>query len=423
MALEQARQHKQMLDESVAVTCFFRAMELLEGEPESPEHSQAMWSLSFTQMADGRCRGGAGVARGGAGDRSPGGQPGPGGDGGAGVGAPRGHRGGPERGAPAPRRGGRAGHAARRRADPRRLRVLRGDLDLSGALRLGAGDGVDEHVDPLLRARVDRRVHRAVPLPPGGDRPAARAAGPGRGAGAAGVRGAAGGQPLQRRPGATASWWTSGSVAATWPAPRRRSRRPWRSVTTASRGGVACCWPRATRRPRCGASPGALADQGFLARERRVFVLPVHVTACLAVGDEPGGQRERRRARGAGSTVRHARTGRGGRGGAWRAGAPPRRHRGGDRLAAGRASAPGARSTPPTKPPRRACGSPGPWRPTATTPAPASSSRPPLARRRRSAPPSTSTSLPPRSEPAAASPAHLPLLRHRGVDPAGRGDG
>ena len=31
----------------------------------------------------------------------------------------------------------------------------------------------------------------------------------------------------------------------------------------------------------------ALADPGFLARERRVFVLPVHVTACLAVGDEP----------------------------------------------------------------------------------------------------------------------------------------
>jgi hypothetical protein len=42
MALEQARQHVQMLDESVAVTCFFRAMELLEGEPESPEHALAM---------------------------------------------------------------------------------------------------------------------------------------------------------------------------------------------------------------------------------------------------------------------------------------------------------------------------------------------------------------------------------------------
>ena len=57
MALEQARQHVQMLDESVAATCFFRAWELLEGEPESPEHSQAMWSLSFTQMAAGDVEG------------------------------------------------------------------------------------------------------------------------------------------------------------------------------------------------------------------------------------------------------------------------------------------------------------------------------------------------------------------------------
>ena len=32
-------------------------MELLEGEPESPEHSQAMWSLSFTQMAAGDVEG------------------------------------------------------------------------------------------------------------------------------------------------------------------------------------------------------------------------------------------------------------------------------------------------------------------------------------------------------------------------------
>jgi hypothetical protein len=39
MALEQARQHVLMLDESVAGTCFLRAMELLEGEPESPEHA------------------------------------------------------------------------------------------------------------------------------------------------------------------------------------------------------------------------------------------------------------------------------------------------------------------------------------------------------------------------------------------------
>ena len=53
MALEQARQHKQMLDGSVALTCFLRALGYLEGEPESPEHSQAQWALSFTQMENG----------------------------------------------------------------------------------------------------------------------------------------------------------------------------------------------------------------------------------------------------------------------------------------------------------------------------------------------------------------------------------
>jgi ATP/maltotriose-dependent transcriptional regulator MalT len=53
MALEQARQHTQMLDESVAATCFFRALALLDGEPESPEHALAMWMLSFTQLATG----------------------------------------------------------------------------------------------------------------------------------------------------------------------------------------------------------------------------------------------------------------------------------------------------------------------------------------------------------------------------------
>ena len=42
-----------MLDESVAATCFLRAMELLEGEPESSEHGLAMWMLSFTQLAGG----------------------------------------------------------------------------------------------------------------------------------------------------------------------------------------------------------------------------------------------------------------------------------------------------------------------------------------------------------------------------------
>jgi class 3 adenylate cyclase len=53
MALEQARQHVQMLDEAVAVTCFVRASELLEGEPESPEHALALWMQSFTQLAAG----------------------------------------------------------------------------------------------------------------------------------------------------------------------------------------------------------------------------------------------------------------------------------------------------------------------------------------------------------------------------------
>lgn len=57
MALEQARQRVQMLDESVAVTCYFRAMEFLEGEPESPEHAQAMGALSFTEMAEGHVEG------------------------------------------------------------------------------------------------------------------------------------------------------------------------------------------------------------------------------------------------------------------------------------------------------------------------------------------------------------------------------
>jgi class 3 adenylate cyclase len=57
MALEQARQHVQMLDESVAGTCFLRAMELLEGEPESSEHALAMWMLSFTQLAGGDVEG------------------------------------------------------------------------------------------------------------------------------------------------------------------------------------------------------------------------------------------------------------------------------------------------------------------------------------------------------------------------------
>jgi class 3 adenylate cyclase/Tfp pilus assembly protein PilF len=53
MALEQARQHKQMLDDSVARTCFVRALEYLEGAPESAEHAQAQWALAYTLMEAG----------------------------------------------------------------------------------------------------------------------------------------------------------------------------------------------------------------------------------------------------------------------------------------------------------------------------------------------------------------------------------
>jgi len=53
MALEQARHHKQLLRESVAVTAYLRAIQYLEGEPESAEHAQALWSLSFTQLESG----------------------------------------------------------------------------------------------------------------------------------------------------------------------------------------------------------------------------------------------------------------------------------------------------------------------------------------------------------------------------------
>ena len=57
MTLEQARHHAGMLDGSVAVTCYFRAMGLLDGQPESPEHALAMWMLSFTQLAGGDVEG------------------------------------------------------------------------------------------------------------------------------------------------------------------------------------------------------------------------------------------------------------------------------------------------------------------------------------------------------------------------------
>jgi class 3 adenylate cyclase len=53
MALEQARHHAMMLDGAVALTCYARATEYLAGAPECAEHAQAQWSLAFTLMAGG----------------------------------------------------------------------------------------------------------------------------------------------------------------------------------------------------------------------------------------------------------------------------------------------------------------------------------------------------------------------------------
>jgi len=57
MSLEQAREHMLMLEELVAASCFLRAVALLEGEPESAEHAQAAWMLSFTQLTQGDVEG------------------------------------------------------------------------------------------------------------------------------------------------------------------------------------------------------------------------------------------------------------------------------------------------------------------------------------------------------------------------------
>ena len=51
----------------------------------------------------------------------------------------------------------------------------------------------------------------------------------------------------------------------------------------------------------------SLADPGFVAQERRVFLLPVYVEACLAVGDEQAASRGLGPARGVGPAVRHRR--------------------------------------------------------------------------------------------------------------------
>ena len=53
MALEQARHHAMMLDGAVALTCYLRATEHLAEAPECAEHAQAQWSLAFTLMEGG----------------------------------------------------------------------------------------------------------------------------------------------------------------------------------------------------------------------------------------------------------------------------------------------------------------------------------------------------------------------------------
>ncbi|WP_426575066.1 adenylate/guanylate cyclase domain-containing protein [Aquihabitans sp. McL0605] len=53
MALEQARHHTMMLDSTVGLTCYLRATEYLADAPECAEHAQAQWSLSFALMEGG----------------------------------------------------------------------------------------------------------------------------------------------------------------------------------------------------------------------------------------------------------------------------------------------------------------------------------------------------------------------------------
>jgi len=53
MALEQARHHTMMLDSAVALTCYVRATELLAEAPECAEHAQERWSLAFALMEGG----------------------------------------------------------------------------------------------------------------------------------------------------------------------------------------------------------------------------------------------------------------------------------------------------------------------------------------------------------------------------------
>ena len=187
-------------------------------------------------------------------------------------------------------------------------------------------------------------------------------------------------------------------------------------------GRAACCWRRATRRAAVRSLTRALADPGFLARERRVFVLPVHVRACLAVGDEQAASESVAELEELARRLGHARAGGRSRGGARRAGAPPRRHRGGDRLAA--AGRPhlvrGRRSLRSRRGTGAARSGPGRRRRRRRRP-PRDQGRGPSrgGDRRRRRPRHRSATTRARD----ASPADLPVLRHRGLDAAGRGDG
>ena len=57
MALEQARHHAMMLDSAVSFTCYIRATDHLAGAPECAEHAQAQWSLSVVLMEVGDTEG------------------------------------------------------------------------------------------------------------------------------------------------------------------------------------------------------------------------------------------------------------------------------------------------------------------------------------------------------------------------------
>lgn len=57
MALEQARHHAMMLDGTVGYSCYVRAIDHLAGAPECAEHAQAQWSLSFVLMEVGDTEG------------------------------------------------------------------------------------------------------------------------------------------------------------------------------------------------------------------------------------------------------------------------------------------------------------------------------------------------------------------------------